>query len=219
MHYPEPVSGRHRAGHNRSTIAQQTDRSRLDIAVAAGPRPVVESGPRCRAFTRQARAGVVRGGPLLRVSIPGRGEYSISNVVLDMNGTICLDGALIEGVADRVALLRSMVRLVILTADTHGGAARLRDDLGLEIVILEKDGEAEQKLEFVRKMGTEHTVAIGNGSNDVLMLKESAIGICVMGVEGASAAAILSAEVVVNDIRDALDLLLKPQRLVATLRR
>ncbi len=50
-------------------------------------------------------------------------------------------------------------------------------------------------------MGTEHTVAIGNGSNDVLMLKESAIGICVVGGEGASTAALLSADVVVNDIR------------------
>lgn len=180
---------------------------------------MLESGDSCEAFTRLALADVVRGGPLLKLSIPGRGVCYIINVVLDLNGTLGLDGALIEGVADRVALLRSMVRLVVLTADTHGGAARLRDDLGLETVILQKGGEAEQKLEFVRKMGTEHTAAIGNGSNDVLMLKESAIGICVMGVEGASAAAILSADVVVNDIRDALDLLLKPQRLVATLRR
>ncbi len=40
-----------------------------------------------------------------------------------------------------------MVRLVILTADTHGGAARLRDDLDLETVILDKGGEAKQKVE------------------------------------------------------------------------
>jgi soluble P-type ATPase len=39
-----------------------------------------------------------------------------------------------------------------------------------------------------------------------------------VGAEGASAATILSADVVVKHIRDALDLLLKPQHLVATLR-
>ena len=58
----------------------------------------------------------------MRLSIPGRGTCDIGNVVLDMNGTIGLDGALIEGVEDRLALLGTMVRLVILTADTHGGA-------------------------------------------------------------------------------------------------
>jgi hypothetical protein len=61
-------------------------------------------------------------------------------------------------------------------------------------------------------------VAIGNGSNDVPMLKEGVVGICVVGPEGASTAALLGADVVVTDIRDALGLLLKPQRLVATLR-
>ena len=112
----------------------------------AGIEPVLESVRVAGSSTRQAAVIVVRGGPLLRLSIPGRGAYTISNVVLDMNGTISLDGTLIEGVADRVALLRTVARLVILTADTHGGAARLRDDLDLETVILDTGGEAEQKL-------------------------------------------------------------------------
>jgi soluble P-type ATPase len=154
----------------------------------------------------------------MKISIPGRATYDIGHVALDMNGTIGLDGALMEGVADRLALLSTMVRLVILTADTHGGASRVRDDLGLETVILKRGGEAEQKLAFIRRLGAEHSVAIGNGSNDILMLKESAIGICVVGIEGASTAALLAADIVVTDICDALDLLLKPQRLVATLR-
>jgi soluble P-type ATPase len=50
------------------------------------------------------------------------------------------------------------------------------------------------------------------------MLEECAIGVCVVGREGAAAAALLAANVVTTDICDALDLLLKPERLVATLR-
>lgn len=154
----------------------------------------------------------------MKLSIPGRGEYDLRYAVLDLNGTLGLDGRLLDGVADRLALLSESLSLVVLTADTHGGAAQVRDELGIETVILQRRDEARQKAEFLRGLGAEHTVAIGNGANDVLMLRESAVGICVVGEEGAAAAALVAADVVVADIRHALDLLLKPQRLVATLR-
>ena len=154
----------------------------------------------------------------MRVVVPGRGTYEIENLVLDMNGTIALDGELLEGVQERLALLRSMVRVVIITADTHGGARRLEQRLGVETIVLKEGDEGSQKREFVRQLGAKHSLAIGNGSNDALMLKESAIGVCVIGEEGASALALLSADIVVRGVRDALDLLLKPGRLVATLR-
>ena len=151
--------------------------------------------------------------------IPGRGVHDIRHLVLDMNGTIGVDGELIEGVAERLARLRDVVQPVMVTADTHGGASRARDELVLETVIIEEGREAEQKLELIRGLGPECSVVIGNGANDALMLEESAIGICVVGREGASTAALLASDVVVTDIRDALDLLIKPQRLVATLRK
>ena len=154
----------------------------------------------------------------MRVVVPGGDTYEIENLVLDMNGTIALDGELLEGVEERLALLRSMVRVVIITADTHGGVRRLEQRLGLETIVLKEGDESSQKLEFVRQLGVERSLAIGNGSNDALMLKESAIGVCVIGEEGASTLALLSADIVVTDVRDALDLLLKPDRLVATLR-
>lgn len=155
----------------------------------------------------------------MRWAIPGRGTLDITHVVLDMNGTLGVDGELTDGVAERVSRLRTAFALVMITADTHGGAAKVRRELGIETVLVEPGGEAEQKLEFVRSLGADHVIAIGNGANDVLMLKESVIGICVIGAEGAATAALLAADIVVMSIRDALDLLLTPQRLVATLRR
>jgi soluble P-type ATPase len=155
----------------------------------------------------------------VRLAIPSRGTYDIEHVVLDMNGTLAVDGEPVEGLVDRLARLGTVVDLAVLTADTHGGASRLRESLGLETIVLQQGGEAEQKLEFVRRLGIEHVIAIGNGANDTLMLEESAIGVCVVGAEGASVAALLASDVVVSSIGDALDLLLTPQRLVATLRR
>ena len=154
----------------------------------------------------------------MRLAVPGRGTYDIRHVVLDLNGTLGLDGRLLEGVAERLGLLGAAMRLVMITADTHGGASGVSHDLKLETFVLEQGGEAEQKLAFVRRLGAEHSVAIGNGANDALMLKESAVGICVVGPEGASTAALFAADVSVTNVCDALDLLLKPQRLVATLR-
>jgi soluble P-type ATPase len=71
----------------------------------------------------------------------------------------------------------------------------------------------------IEQLGAEHVVAIGNGANDAGMLSAAALGIAVLGAEGLAVEALLAAAVVVGCIEDGLDLLLHPQRLVATLRR
>jgi len=68
-------------------------------------------------------------------------------------------------------------------------------------------------------LGAERVVAIGNGANDVAMLHAAALSICVMCSEGASVEALLASQVVVTNPIDALDAVLRPSRLKATLRR
>jgi hypothetical protein len=51
------------------------------------------------------------------------------------------------------------------------------------------------------------------------MLERAALGIAVLGPEGLALSCLQAADVVVPDILAALDLLLFPRRLVATLRR
>ena len=62
-------------------------------------------------------------------------------------------------------------------------------------------------------------MAIGNGANDELMLVEAAVGIAVLEEEGLACEVIVAADVLVRDAAAALDLLINPIRLVATLRR
>jgi len=50
------------------------------------------------------------------------------------------------------------------------------------------------------------------------MLKEAALGICVMSQEGAATETLLSADLVMPDVTAALELLDKPLRIVASLR-
>jgi len=74
------------------------------------------------------------------------------------------------------------------------------------------------KLAYVKELGATNTVCIGNGRNDRLMLKAAGLGITVILEEGASVQTVKDADVVCTSIVSALELLLHPLRLVATLR-
>lgn len=156
---------------------------------------------------------------MIDITIPGSGKLSIKQLVLDLNGTIALDGEIIDGVAERLDQLSGLLDIFIITSDTMGNAERVVKDLKVKLHKIKKDNENSQKLELLQKIGEKKTIAIGNGSNDVFMLKESLIGICIPGREGTSKNALMASDLVISDINDALDLLLKPHRLVATLRK
>jgi P-type E1-E2 ATPase len=158
--------------------------------------------------------------PGLAIEIRGRSALVLHSLVLDLNGTIARDGRLIAGVEDRVAALNSHLDIYVLTADTLGTAGAIAGQLGCHLHTLAAGAdEAEQKAEFVRQLGAAGVAAFGNGANDMLMLKDAALGIAVLGPEGLAVATLQWADVVVSDINDALDLLLTPKRLIATLRR
>ena len=156
---------------------------------------------------------------MIEISIPGRGNSRITHLVFDVNGTLATDGTLITGVAEKLSLLREQVTVHLLTADTHGGQAAIDEVLGFEANRVTPGDEAVQKARCVEDYGAETTVAIGNGANDADMLNAAGIGIAVLGDEGLCVETLNAADVLVRDIHDALDLLLKPERLVATLRR
>jgi len=79
--------------------------------------------------------------------------------------------------------------------------------------------EARQKAEYVLRLGAESVVALGHGANDAAMLKEARLGICVFSPEGVAVETLQAADLVMPDINSALDLLEKPLRIVASLRR
>jgi P-type E1-E2 ATPase len=136
-----------------------------------------------------------------------------------VNGTLALDGQLIDGVARELGVLRDRLTLHLVTSDTSGRQAEIDRKLGVEAVRISPGGEAEAKAAYVRKLGAERVVAIGQGANDASMLREAALGICVLSPEGVAVEAINAADVVAPGILDALFLLEHPLRLVATLRR
>ncbi len=135
--------------------------------------------------------------------------------MLDVNGTLTDRGALLSGVQDRVAKLRLSLAVHLVSADTFGTLEQVAEMLeGIAV----RAGSGEDKLRELRRLGSQQSAVIGNGANDALVLEAAALGIAVIGPEGASSAALRSADVVCGSILDALDLLLEPRALAATLR-
>lgn len=156
---------------------------------------------------------------MISIDIPGHRMLALEHLVLDVNGTIANGGVLVPGVAEALEALGGVIHVVAVTADTHGTAQRLREVLGVEVHVIDAGDESRSKVEFVRALDVGSVVAIGNGANDVLMLSEAALGIAVVGGEGASVDAVQAADVVTVSILDALALLAQPTRIAATLRR
>ena len=156
---------------------------------------------------------------MLELAIPGRPPLRLQHLVTDVNGTLALDGRLIERLAKRIAALRDRLDVHLLTADTHGQQFEIDQQLKLSATRLAPGGEQEQKRSYVESLGADTVVAIGQGANDAGMLKAAAIGICVLSAEGAATETLVNSDIVVPDVFAAFDLLDKPLRMAASLRK
>ncbi|MBM3145558.1 MAG: HAD family hydrolase [Chloroflexi bacterium] len=155
----------------------------------------------------------------MELNIPGHGVIQIEHLVCDVNGTLAVDGQLHEGLVRSLTSLRDRVTLHLLTADTHGQQDTINRQLNIKAVRIERGGEAQQKAAYVDHLGSDHVAAIGQGANDAAMLEAAAIGIAIISVEGVAVETLMAADLIMPDIYSALELFVKPLRIVATLRK
>ena len=155
---------------------------------------------------------------MINIDIPGFGHLALRHLVLDFNGTLACDGALLPEVVDRIIGLSLQLELHVLTANTTGTSASALAGLPLTLTVLDGPPEDEAKLACVKNLGAESCASVGNGANDRLMLKACSLGIAVFGPECTAAKILAAADIVAPGITEALDMLLHPVRLLATLR-
>jgi soluble P-type ATPase len=152
---------------------------------------------------------------MIRIDIPQRGTIELHHAVFDVNGTLAVDGKPIPGVVERLQALGEDLALHALTAGTHGNIAELEQVLGFPLHLITS---GEDKLHHVEQLGPAQVIAFGNGMNDVGMLRVAAIGVAVLAGEGVAMSALRAADVLALGPIDAIELVLHPKRLVATLR-
>ncbi|SDY97385.1 HAD family hydrolase [Tindallia californiensis] len=157
----------------------------------------------------------------LILNIPGDQRYEIEHIVFDLNGTLAIGGQLSD---ETVALLKNLsaqASLHIITADTHGTAPLIEKRLegAATVKVVRGSQTTEDKEAFIEALGASHTIAVGNGANDMAMFRKAALAIGIIGGEGAFAPLMTVSDIVVTNIEAALCLLLEPNRMIATLRR
>jgi len=153
-------------------------------------------------------------------------EYSIpwykkplilDTLILDLNGTISVDGKLIVWVENKIDSLKKSWRTILLcSGDTQWTADTIAKKIG---AVLYHCKDQHDKEKILKKNKAKHSVAIGNGNIDVKLMKKCELSIAVIQAEWCSRKAIESSDIVCTNIVDALDILLLPKRLIATMRK
>jgi soluble P-type ATPase len=156
---------------------------------------------------------------MIIIEIPGYKVLQIKHIVCDYNGTIAVDGKLIDGVCDTINKLSEEVGVHVITADTFGFVERELENVHCKLVKISIQNQAVSKLEYVLNLGKDKTICMGNGNNDRLMLKEAVLGIALLQEEGACLETLLASDIVCKNIIDAFGYFLEPKRLIATLRK
>ena len=147
----------------------------------------------------------------------GKEPLEIEFILLDFEGTLASDRRVHPKAKDKINLLSKRTKIYILTGVEKEIVDLVLRKVKAEIVFLTEGKNFQQKLDLLRQLGPDKTVVIGNGLDDVPMMEEAGLGLCILGKEGASGEAMAKADIVVTNIIDALDFLLKPLRQKATL--
>lgn len=154
----------------------------------------------------------------MKIEIPGREEFELKNVVFDYNGTIAIDGKLIDGVSKEINNLSSKLNFYVITADTYGTVQKELENTNCEVITIKKENQDICKLDFLNSLGASSTLTVGNGRNDKLMLKEAILGIAIVQNEGLCTETLMNSDILVTSIFDVFGFLKDTNRLIATLR-
>ncbi|OGP76520.1 MAG: hypothetical protein A2V86_04960 [Deltaproteobacteria bacterium RBG_16_49_23] len=154
---------------------------------------------------------------MITILRPGQAPLKIEFILIDFEGTLALDGRVHPKAKDKINLLSKRTKLFVFTTGEKTLVEERLRKVNAEIVYVAESEASRQKLDLLRQLGPGKTVSIGNGADDAVMIEEAGLGICIIGKEAAAGEALRRADLVVTNILDALDFLLKPLRQKATL--
>ena len=154
---------------------------------------------------------------MIVIQRPGQDPLEIESILIDFEGTLASDGRVHPKAKNKINLLSKRVRIFIAAKGEKERVGEALRKVKAEIVYLTEGEASRRKTDLLHEIGPTGAVVIGNGVDDTQVIEEAALGICVIGKEGAWGETIKRADVVVPNILDALDFLLKPLRQKATL--
>ena len=127
---------------------------------------------------------------MVTASIPEWGELSLEYLLVDFNGTTAFNGQMKQTVRELLDEVSQHVKVYVVSSDSYESI----DKEAAGSFTVRKVSTGSDKADLVRHLGPEHVVAIGNGANDAMMLREAALGIAVIGEEGSAASVLKEAD-------------------------
>lgn len=145
------------------------------------------------------------------------GKIELNTIVLDLNGTLSVNGKVVKGAKKRLLKLEKLgYKIILFTGDQRGTAKSICDKLNIEYKITKT---AKDKGKEMAKLDLKTCVAIGNARIDIETLKMAKISILTLQSEGIHTETIKYADIIVPNINDALGLLINNDSFCATMKK
>ena len=144
-------------------------------------------------------------------------EIELTNIILDLNGTLAVNGIIVDGVKERIQKLKQLgYEVYLFTGDQRGNAAAQAAKLGIKV---KKAISSDEKEKLTKELETEKTVSIGNARIDIGAFKPCALRIGTLQGEGIHTEILEHIDLLVPSVNNALDLLIDPNIFNATMRK
>ena len=149
-------------------------------------------------------------------NIPKGEAIEINTIVLDLNGTLTVNGKLEDSTKDLIIQLQNKgFRLVLISGDIRGNAKTIADELGMELYL---GSTSDEKATQMQQFNKESTAAIGNARIDIGTFENAKLSIATLQAEGIHTEILHHVDIVVPSIDNALQLFLDKKSLEGTLR-
>ena len=86
------------------------------------------------------------------IEIPNYKSITLTNIVLDYNGTIAKDGILKEELQILLPKLLEIYKVHVITADTFGSVKKELKDFDVLVKVLKSDNHTQEKADYVKSL-------------------------------------------------------------------
>jgi len=149
-------------------------------------------------------------------NIPKGETIEINTIVLDLNGTLTVNGKLESSTEKLVKQLQNKgFRLVLISGDIRGTAKSIAYELGIDLYL---GASSDEKAAQMQQFDKNKTAAIGNARIDIGTFENAILSIATLQAEGIHTGILKHVDIIVPSIDNALQLFLDKKSLEGTLR-
>jgi len=149
-------------------------------------------------------------------NIPQSESFEINTIVLDLNGTLTVNGILSEDTKQLIIKLKDLeYKIVLISGDIRGNAKTIADELDIELLLGKTSNEKALQMKNFDK---ETTAAIGNARIDIGTFENARLSVATLQAEGIHTGILQHVDIIVPNINNALNLFIEKKSLEGTLR-